>query len=283
MLALLVGACASSLASSSDTINVVAGENFWASIAAQLGGTKVSVQSIVTDPNADPHEYESSATDARAFAEARLVILNGAGYDRWGQKLLDANRSSNRKVITVAGLLGKKEGDNPHFWYDPGYVNAVADRITAQYKTIDTADAGYFDQRRSQLTDDMKSYLAEIATTKQKYAGTPIGSTESIFQYMAIALGLHLTTPAEFMDAVAEGNDPPASAVAEFQSQIAGNKIKVLVYNVQTVTAVTTNIKTLAAARGIRSVGVSETLVPENLKFQDWQLNQLKELEAALR
>ena len=280
---LLLGACGSSPASSSDTINVVAGENFWASIAAQLGGTKVSVQSIVTDPNADPHEYESSASNARAFAEARLVILNGAGYDRWGQKLLDASKSSSREVITVANILGKKEGDNPHFWYDPGYVNRVADRITAQYKTIDATNAGYFDQRRSQLTDDMKSYLDEIATIKQKYAGTPIGSTESIFQYMAAALGLNLTTPADFMDAVAEGNDPPASAVAEFQNQIAGNKIAVLVYNVQTVTAVTTNIKSLAAAHRIRSVGVSETLSPENLKFQDWQLNQLRDLEAALR
>ncbi|HKW70473.1 MAG TPA: zinc ABC transporter substrate-binding protein [Candidatus Dormibacteraeota bacterium] len=280
---LLLAACGSAGASSGGAVNVVAGENFWGSIATQLGGSKVSVHSIVSDPNADPHEYESSAVDARVFAEARLVILNGAGYDQWGQKLLDANRSSNRDVLNVADLLGKKHGDNPHFWYDPAYVTKVADRITAEYKTIDPGNAGYFDQQRLQLRAAFTPYLNEIATIKEKYAGTPIGATESIFHYVAVALGLNLTTPVEFMDAVAEGNDPPAGAVAEFLTQISGNKIKVLVYNVQTTTAVTTNLKSLAAANRIPSVGVSETLLPENLSFQDWQLKQLKDLEAALK
>lgn len=226
---LMLGACGRSSASSGGAINVVAGENFWGSIASQLGGSKVKVTSIVTDPNADPHEYESSATDARAFAEARLVVLNGAGYDQWGKKLLDANKSSNREVVTVAELVGKKEGDNPHFWYDPTYVTKVADKITAEYKSIDSGDASFFDQQRSQLTAAFKPYIDEIATIKQKYSNVRVGSTESIFQYMAVALGLNLTTPVEFMDAVAEGNDPPANAVAEFQTQISGNKIKVLV------------------------------------------------------
>ena len=287
--ALLVGflflaACGGAAPVQSGTsITVVAGENFWGSIAAQLGGSKVTVQSVVTDPNADPHEYESSSSDARAFAEARLVILNGAGYDSWGQKLLDANKATNRRVLNIAGLLGKKEGDNPHFWYDPTYVAQVTDAITAAYKSIDSADASYFDQQRSELAARFKPYTDEIASIKQRYSNTPIGATESIFQYMAAALGLKLTTPVEFMDAVAEGNDPPAGAVATFQSQISGNQIKALVYNVQTSTAVTTNIKALAASRHIPSVGVSETLQPANLSFQDWQLKQLQDLEAALK
>src|SRR6267378_2514325 len=128
---LLLAACGTTTAAPSATINVVAGENFWGSIASQLGGPKVSVQSVVTDPNADPHEYESSTNDARAFAEAGLVILNGAGYDDWGQKLLAANSSSHRKVLDIATLLGRKTGDNPHFWYEPAYVLKVADNITA--------------------------------------------------------------------------------------------------------------------------------------------------------
>ena len=122
-------------------INVVAGENFWGSIAAQLGGSAVSVRSVVTDPNADPHEYESSTSDARAFADADLVILNGAGYDDWGQKLLDADTSNHRTVLNIAQLLGRKPGDNPHFWYNPGYVLTVADKITAEYKSIDPGGA----------------------------------------------------------------------------------------------------------------------------------------------
>jgi zinc/manganese transport system substrate-binding protein len=280
---LLVAACGGQSPAASTTIGVVAGENFWGSLATQLGGTKVSVHSVVTDPNADPHEYESNTADARAFADAKLVILNGAGYDTWGQKLLDANPSTGRKVMTVADLLGKKEGDNPHFWYSPTYVKQVADKITSELQSIDAADASYFDQQRAQLATAMQPVDAEIATIKQKYAGVPIGSTESIFVYMADALGVNLTTPPEFMQAVAEGTDPPASAVAEFQDQVSHNQIKVLVYNIQTVTDVTTNIKSLAASHHIPSVGVSETIQPLNLNFQDWQLKQLQSLEAALK
>jgi zinc/manganese transport system substrate-binding protein len=282
MLAMACGSTGYPDGGPSGAISVVAGENFWGSIASQLGGAKVTVQSVVTDPNADPHEYESSANDARAFAEARLVILNGAGYDGWGKKLLDANPASARRVLTVADLLGKKVGDNPHFWYSPEYVVKVADSITAQYRSIDSADASYFDQLRAKFATALQPYTDEVAKIKQKYAGTPVGATESIFVYLASALGLNLTTPAEFMNAVAEGNDPPASAVVEFQSQISANQIKVLVYNVQTTTAVTTTVKTLAASHHIPAVGVSETLLPENLTFQDWQLKQLTSLEAAL-
>jgi zinc/manganese transport system substrate-binding protein len=263
-------------------LNVVAGENFWGSIAVQLGGSKVSVQSVVTDPNADPHEYESSTADARAFAEADLVILNGAGYDDWGQKLLDANSSSHRSVLNIAQLLGRKPGDNPHFWYNPGYVLTVADKITAEYKAIDSADSSYFDQQRSALTAALKPYADRIAEIKSKYAGTPIGSTESIFVYMAGALGLNLISPPDFMNAVAEGTDPPASAVATFHDQVAGKMIKVLVYNIQASSALTTNLKQLAQQQHIPSVGVTETLQPVGATFQAWQTAQLTTLEAAL-
>jgi len=270
-------------ASGSTTVAVVAGENFWGSLATELGGSKVSVQSVVTDPNADPHEYDTSPADARAFAEASLLILNGAGYDTWGQKLVDANPSDRRQVLDVAALLGKRQGDNPHFWYSPTYVAKVMDKITAEYKAIDSADASYFDQQRAQVTTNLQPFLAEVAGIKARYAGTPIGSTESVFVYMAEALGLELTTPQEFMNAVAEGNDPPASAVVKLQDQISSRSIKVLVYNTQTTTAVTTNIRSLAASRHIPSVGVSETIQPQSLNFQDWQLKQLQSLQAALQ
>lgn len=280
--AVLLAGCGGITNTASSALSVVAGENFWGSLAAQLGGSKVSVHSVVTDPNADPHEYESSADDARAFADARLVILNGAGYDGWAEKLLNANPAPGRRVFSVAGALGKKLGDNPHFWYSPDYTSRVADEITAQYKAVDSADAAYFDEQRSHLKAAFEPYVSEIAAIKQKFAGTAVGSTESIFAYMADALGLSLTTPIAFMNAVSEGNDPPAASVAEFQNQISGNKIKVLVYNVQTSTALTTNIKDLASSHHIPRVGVSETMQPQNSTFQDWQLKQLQALEHAL-
>jgi zinc/manganese transport system substrate-binding protein len=282
-LVLVGAACGSSTQSGqSGPLKVVAGQNFWGSIATQLGGSKVSVQSVVTDPNADPHEYESNTNDARAFAEADLVILNGAGYDVWGDKLLSANASSHRQVVKIADLLGKKEGDNPHFWYNPDWVVKVADKITAEYKSIDSSDTGYFDQRRADFTTALKPYDDRIAEIKQKFTGVAIGSTESIFVYMATALGLNLISPPDFMAAVSEGNDPPATAVVEFQNQVSAKQIKVLIYNVQTATAVTTNVRHLAEANNIPVVGVSETLQPESATFQEWQLAQLLTLENAL-
>jgi len=267
---------------SSTTLQVVAGQNFWGSIAAQLGGSHVSVTSVVTNPNADPHEYESSAQDARLFGTADYVILNGAGYDAWGTKLLSANPNANRKVFTVADLLNKKAGDNPHFWYNPDWVERVADRITADYQALDSADSSYFTQQRAAFRTALQPYHDRIAKIKAAFPGVAVGSTESIFVYLATALGLNLISPPEFMQAVAEGNDPPAQTVAEFHDLVANRKIKVLVYNVQTSTNITEELKREATNNGIPVVGVSETLQPIDATFQEWQDAQLLTLQNAL-
>jgi zinc/manganese transport system substrate-binding protein len=267
---------------SGQPLQVIVGENFWGSIAAQLGGSHVTVTSIVTNPNTDPHEYESSATDARAFATADYVILNGAGYDDWGLKLLSANPSSSRKVFTVADLLNKKAGDNPHFWYNPAWVDKVADRITADYQALDAADSAYFSQQREAFRNALQPYHDAIAHIRSSFSGVAVGSTESIFVYMAQALGLNLISPPEFMQAISEGTDPPAQTVAEFQNQVSNHLIKVLIYNTQTSTPITENLKQLAATNGIPVVGISETVEPANASFQDWQTKQLNALQAAL-
>lgn len=264
------------------TMQVVAGENFWGSIAAQLGGDKVSVTSIVTNPNTDPHEYESSAQGARLFATADFVVLNGAGYDDWGAKLVSANPSSNRKVLTVAGLLGKKPGDNPHFWYDPPSVTRVADAIMAQYKSLDAADSAYFDQRRAAFATALQPYQALVAQIRTRDANLPVAATESIFVYMAKALGLNLISPPAFMKAISEGNDPPAQDVASFQTQLRSRQVRLLVYNTQTSTSITDQLKQLAGENRIPVVGISETVQPANLSFQAWQVKQLQALQTAL-
>jgi zinc/manganese transport system substrate-binding protein len=268
--------------SSSKILQVVAGENFWGSIATQLGGTYVHVTSIVTDPNADPHEYESNTADARLFAQANYVILNGVGYDTWAQKLLDANPVSGRKVFTAGDLVGKHEGDNPHLWYNPTFVEEISDQITKDYQALDPANASYFTQQRSAFEQALSQYHARINEIKKKFGGQKIGATESIFVYMANALGLHVVTPPEFMDAVAEGNDPPASSVATFEQQVRSKQMTVLVYNVQTVTNVTNTIKQMAAQQNIPIVGVSETIQPADASFQEWQTAQLLVLQNAL-
>lgn len=290
LFALVLNACtdatsnnATSTSSSSSTVlNVVAGENFWGSIAAQLGGAHVNVTSIVSDPNADPHQYEGSTVDARAFAQANYVILNGAGYDSWGQKLLDANPESGRKVFTVANLLGKHEGDNPHFWYNPGYVEQVSDQITKDYQALDPADSAYFTRQRAAFETALSEYHQRIAEIKSKFAGQKVGATESIFVYLANALGLNLISPPEFMQAISEGNDPPASSVVTFEQQVRQKQITVLVYNAQTITNITNTIKQLASQQNIPIVGVSETIQPSDASFQEWQTAQLLVLQNAL-
>src|ERR1700737_3436297 len=159
---------------SGNHINVVAGENFWGSMVTQLGGSQVTVTSVVSDPNADPHDYESSASNARAFATAQYVIVNGAGYDNWADKLLNANQSSDRKVFNVAVFLGKKEGDNPHFWYSPDYVEHVADQITKDLSAVDSGDAPYFTQQRATFAAALKPYKDRIAAIRQAFSGKAV-------------------------------------------------------------------------------------------------------------
>lgn len=281
----VVAACsgpATAGSSGGSVLKVVAAENFWGSIAVQIGGGHASVQSVVTDPNADPHLYPSNTNDSRAIALADVVIVNGAGYDTWAQDMIGAGKSSHRRVLDVAGVLGKKQGDNPHFWYNPSWVALVADRIAATFKAADPADASYFDQRRAALDSSLEPYRGRIAEIRQKFSGVKVGATETIFVYLAAALGLDLISPPEFMTAVAEGTEPPVNAVIRFENQVRQKQVKVLVYNVQTATDTTTNVKRMAAAADIPVVGVSETLQPESATFQEWQLSQLLALENAL-
>jgi zinc/manganese transport system substrate-binding protein len=287
--ALLAVACSSSASPTKTAapgptrqLNIVAGENFWGSIIAQLAGKAGNVTSVVSDPNADPHNYESSSTDARAFASADYVVLNGAGYDTWADKLLSGNPNSKRKVLTIADLLGKKEGDNPHFWYDPALVARVTDQIETDLKTLDPPDAAYFGAQRAALDAAFAPSRAALTALKSKFGGTAVASTESIFVYLGNYLGLNVISPPEFMQAVAEGNDPPAPSVAQFQDQITHKLAKVLVYNEQTSTAVTTNIKKLAANAGIPTVGVTETIQPPSASFERWFDGELQQLQNAL-
>src|SRR5208337_3628220 len=145
-------------ASQASKISIVAAENFWGSLVSQLGGTRTQVLSIVTDPNADPHEYESNSGDAQAIAGAAIVIVNGAGYDDWATKLISASNSPHQVILNVAELLGKKEGDNPHFWYSPYYVNDTVRAMYSDLVSIDPAGAAYYTQQYASLNASLGQY-----------------------------------------------------------------------------------------------------------------------------
>ncbi len=272
-----------SAASSGGPVQVVAAENFWGSIASQAGGSHVHVTSIIVDPNADPHSYEPTAADARTVADAQYVIVNGAGYDPWADRLLQANPASGRKELNVGNFNGKHEGDNPHMWYNPDYVTAVANKIRDDLKALDPADAAAFDQSaQAFLTTGLARYHDLIAAIKAKYSGTPVGATESIFSYLAPALGLNLITPYSYLKAVSEGQDISAADEATVEQQINQKQIKVLIYNSQNTP---NNIQALinrARANHIPVATITETLTPANASFQDWQSTQLQGIQTAL-
>jgi zinc/manganese transport system substrate-binding protein len=277
------GTSSQSASAGSGPVQVVAAENFWGSIAAQVGGSHVQVTSIIVDPNADPHSYEPTTADARTVAGAQYVIVNGAGYDPWADKLLQANPVSGRRELNVGNFLGKHEGDNPHMWYNPDYVTTVANKIRDDLKAIDPANAAAFDQSaQTFLSTGLKQYHDLIASIKATYSGTPVGATESIFSYLAPALGLNLITPYSYLKAVSEGTDISAADQATVEQQIKQKQIKILVYNSQNTPNNIQALISLANTNHIPVTTITETLSPANVSFQVWQSTQLQGIQHAL-
>jgi zinc/manganese transport system substrate-binding protein len=264
-------------------VRVVAAENFWGSIAKQIGGSHASVQSIIVNPAQDPHSYEPEAGDARTMATAQLAIVNGVGYDPWAPKLLAANPVDGRIVLTVGSLFGLHEGDNPHRWYDPAEVERVAGDVAAALSKLDPEHSSYYArQLKTFETAGLGHYHALIARIRQRYAGVPVGASESIFALQAPSLGLNLITPPSFMKAISEGTEVTAQDAAETQRQITGHRIKVWVYNSQNVTPEIQQLTALARSQDIPVATVTETLSPAGDSFQRWQSAQLEGIEAAL-
>ena len=269
--------------SPSGKLRVVAAENFWGSIAAQLGGSEVEVRSIIVNPATDPHSYEPSAEDARTMAGAQLAIVNGIGYDEWASHLLAASPSTERTVLDVGSVLGLKAGANPHQWYAPSHVHAIIDRIVADYDTRLPADAGYFAKQKTLFeTRALARYNKLIAQIRARYTGVPVGYSESIFQPLGEALGLKLVTPYSFAKAVAEGSEVSAQDKQTVDRQASHHEIEAWIFNSQNVTPDVQRVGEIARAAQIPVVTVTETLSPASDTFEQWQVAQLEELQRAL-
>ena len=281
-LAIIAAIASSAAADSGSPIKVVAVENFYGNIAGQLGGNHVQVTSIMSDPNVDPHEYEADPTDAVAVANANLVIQNGADYDNWMPRLLAASPNSSRIVITAADVVHDTLKENPHFWYSLSNIRDVAQAITKSYESLDPADTSEFQAKLKAFDDSLLPIQEEMDSIQHDFAGTPVGLTETIYLYQSTPMRLNVLTPWEFQHAIAEGNDPPVDSIATANSQVTGHQIKVLIYNVQTVTPITTHLQQEATDAGIPIVGVSETMPPGE-HYQSWMLKQLTALHTALQ
>lgn len=281
--ALTAGCGSGTLPTTSGVVRVVAAENFWGDIAKQIGGAHVEVTSIISDPNTDPHLYESDPRSAAAVGNAQLVIDNGLGYDDFIDRILATGGRSGRRVLSVANALGVTGANpNPHLWYWTSRLPQVAASIAAQLSAIDPAYRAAYRSGAERFDVSLKPLLATIATIKRKYAGTKIAYTERVPGYLVDAAGLVLGTPASFSQAIEDGNDPSPQDAATFDSDITSHRVDVLLYNSQVVDEQTSKIKELATTAGIPVVGVSETLPPTFPDLQAWQLHQDRALLSAL-
>jgi zinc/manganese transport system substrate-binding protein len=267
-------------ARASANINIVAAENMYGDIARQIGGPLVHVTSILSNPNEDPHLFSASPSVARDLAGADIVIVNGADYDPWMAPMLSANAAPGRVVITIADLLGRKPGDNPHLWYDP---NAVPD-LTAQLVRVlaqkDPGNAATYQRNGAKLLAQLASIHARMAAMRAKYHGITVTATEPVFGLMAQALGLVVRNE-RFQIAVMNDTEPSPTDVGAFEQDLRQHRVRALFYNSQVTDDLTTTLLALAHTSGIPVVGVTET-EPPGMDYQQWMTSGLDGVDRAL-
>jgi zinc/manganese transport system substrate-binding protein len=272
--------CAPDAGAAAGRIAVVAAENFYGDIAAQIGGSQVAVVSILNNPTQDPHLFETTPSVVRQIAGAQIVILNGANYDPWMEKLLSAAPRRGRSVITAADLMHAKTGDNPHLWYHPSTLPAVAKAIAEALANADAVHASDYAGRLVTTLASLERVAQRAAQIKAKYAGTAVTATEPVFGPMADALGLTMRNQ-RFQLAMMNDTEPSARDVASFENDLKQHKVKVLLYNSQVSEKLTLRLLDIAKLAKVPVVGVTETQ-PANMSFQDWILGQLDALDKAL-
>jgi zinc/manganese transport system substrate-binding protein len=266
-----------------EVVSVVAAENFWGNITSQIGGHDVRVTSLISSPNADPHLFETSAADAATLAQARVVIENGAGYDTWIGSLLGAD-SGHPRIVNAAAVLHVGGSDpNPHLWYDIPRVPTVAAAIAAALTVAAPRDAATFKADLERFDTSLAPIDATLATIRAQFHGVAVAYTERVPGYALAVADLDVKTPPGFARAIEDGVDPGPADTLAMEQLITHHDIGVLLYNVQTVTPVTTQIRALAKRNGIPIVGVSETLPAGVSTYQQWQQSQLTDLLHALQ
>jgi zinc/manganese transport system substrate-binding protein len=264
-------------------LQVVAGENFWGNITSQIGGSHVKVTSIISNPNTDPHLYESDAHDAGAISSANIVIENGLGYDDFMDKIMAASPNSQRQVLSAAKILNITGDDpNPHLWYDIPRVLEVAGAIEQALASKDPKDASTYAANLATFKSSLQPILDVINQIKTKYPNAPVAYTERVPGYLLADAGLDVKTPVEFASATEDGDDPTPADTNTMDSLMTNHGIRVLLYNAQATSAATVHVRDLATQAGIPVIGVTETLPPSEHNYQTWQLDQAKALLKAL-
>jgi len=261
-------------------IALVAAENFYGDVAQQIGGDRVSVASILRNPDQDPHLFEVSPTILREVAAAQIVVYNGADYDAWIENLLKVTPRAERVAIAAADLVNRKAGDNPHLWYDPSTIPLVANALAAAFIAADPVHKDDYTARLKTFIASLGPLNEKIAALRAKYAGVAVTATEPVFDYMADALNLQMRNE-RLQLAIMNDTEPSAREVAAFERDIKTHKVRAVFYNKQASSNIAQHLLDVARASNIPVVGVTET-EPPGMSYQDWMLMQLDEVQRAL-
>jgi zinc/manganese transport system substrate-binding protein len=288
-LALLAG-CGSSSDSAGDKsaparVAVVASTNVYGDIARRIGGDRVDVTSVISDPDQDPHSYEADTQNQLALSKAKVVVENGGGYDDFVDRMLKSGHNDSAEVINAVEVSGKaapKDGElNEHVWYDFPTVAEVADRISAALAKTDPDDAAAFEKNAAAFKAKLAPLEAGEARIKKAHGGEGVAITEPVPLYLIEASGLVNRTPPQFSEAIEEGDDVSPRVLRESLALFSGKKVKALVYNEQTSGPQTEKAEAAARAAGIPVVPVTETL-PKGKDYLGWMTANLDALASAL-
>ena len=263
-----------------EPVAIVAAENFYGDVARQIGGAEVSVVSILANPDQDPHLFEASPTVARHISAARIAISNGIDYDPWMANLLRAARGTKRVSIVVGDLVGKRSADNPHIWYDPATMRALAAALAQELGRVDPGHLAGYQQRLAQFQASLQPVDAKLAAQRARLAGIPVTATEPVFGYVFAALGMQVRN-LPFQLAVMNNTEPSASDIAAFETDLKTRQVRLLVYNSQASDPIAQRMMALAEASGIPVVGATET-EPPGTAYQTWLLGELNAVDRAL-
>src|ERR1700678_3266168 len=264
-------------------INAVGAENEYANVLSQIGGKYVHVSSILNNPNTDPHTFEASPSVAREVSAAQLIVQNGVGYDTFMNTIEAASPNSARKVIVVQNLLGLPDSTpNPHLWYSPRTMPAVAKAVAADLAKMQPAHAGYSAATLRRFDTSLQRWYQAIAKFKAAYPGTPVAVTEPVGDYMLQAIGAKILTPFRFQADIMNGVDPAPQDISLQNSFFTNRTVKVFVYNQQVTDSLTQSFLTEAHSHGIPVVGVYETMPAPGYDYQSWMLAEVNALQRAL-
>jgi zinc/manganese transport system substrate-binding protein len=288
-LTLAVAGCSSGGNSTADTssstavINAIGAENEYANVLGQIGGRYVRVSSILNNPNTDPHTFEASAQVAQEVSSADLIVSNGVGYDSWITRIESAAPNAKRKVIVVQNLLGLPDNTpNPHLWYDPTTMPAVARAMAADLSALQPAHKAYFQANLAKFNSSLTPWLNAIAQFKAAHPAVTAATTEPVADYLLTAMGIHNLTPFPFQADIMSGTEPAPQDIALENGFFSKHTVKVFAYNQQVVSALTRSIRENAIKAGVPIVGVYETMPTPGYDYQTWMLAEVNALDKAI-